>query len=213
MLIDHIGAILLPGDTKLYLIARCIGRIAFPIFAFLIVEGFHHTSDVKNYLKRLGTFALISEIPFDLAFYGSYFSTEVQNVFFTLFLGLLAIYLMSLAELKNQKKVFVSALLDMLILLGFCAIAVILRTDYNMMGILMIAAFHLFRGSKLLLTLSLFILSSPAKDGQVSIQILATLAMIPISFYNGKKGKSMKYFFYAFYPAHILILYLISRFL
>ena len=84
MLIDHVGAVLLPQ----YPILRIIGRIAFPIFCFLLVEGFMHTHDVIRYMTRIGLFALISEIPFDLLFYGRILDGTHQNVFFTLFIGL-----------------------------------------------------------------------------------------------------------------------------
>lgn len=239
MMIDHIGVVLLEDPSVLYTLSRCIGRLAFPIFVFLIVEGFYHTSDVKKYLTRLGVFALISEIPFDLAFYGRFFGSDImedmklafsgndpsyteiflgrlfsyQNVFFTLFLGLSAIYLMSLVEKKYQKRIFVSNVLDALITIAFCAAAVFLHTDYDMRGILLIVAFYLFRGSKILLTIALLIVTGTLFGDQLSIEILATLAMVPIAFYNGKKGKSFKYFFYIFYPAHIFILFLIDRFI
>jgi hypothetical protein len=210
MLIDHIAAVFVPSDTLLWLIMRSIGRLAFPIFVFLIVEGFHHTSDVKKYLMRLGAFALISEIPFDLAFYGKVLEGTHQNVFFTLFLGLLLITLMSLVEKKFQKKVFVSNLLDGLLTLAFCTIALLLRTDYNFAGILLIVAFYLFRGSKPIITLALVIVTATILG---SINILATFAMIPIAFYNGQKGKNIKFVFYIFYPAHLIIIALIKIFL
>ena len=116
MVIDHTGAIFFPDQMWL----RAIGRIAFPIFVFLLVEGLFNTSNIKKYLTRLGIFALISEIPFDMAFYKARFGVDFltdlkgatqdmqildlfirrlikhQNIFFTLFLGLLAIYLMKL---------------------------------------------------------------------------------------------------------------------
>jgi len=210
MLIDHIAAIFVPSDTILWLVMRSIGRLAFPIFVFLIVEGFHHTKDIKKYLIRLGAFALISEIPFDLAFYGKVLEGSHQNVFFTLFLGLLVITLISMVEKKFQKNIFVANLLSALLTLGFCAIALFLKTDYNFAGILLIVAFYLFRGSKALITLSLIIVTGTILQ---SINILATLAIIPIAFYNGQKGKNIKYIFYAFYPAHLLLLALIQIFL
>lgn len=242
MLIDHIGAILLYDMPIPNLISRCIGRLAFPIFVFLIVEGFYHTSDVKKYLSRLGIFALISEIPFDLAFYRTYFGSDIledmklafsggdysftedflgrllsyQNVFFTLFLGLLAIYIMSLIEKKYHKQLLLSNVLDALVTIAFCVASVFLHTDYGMSGILLIVAFFLFRGSKILLTIALLIVTGTLfrdPNGNITIEVLATLAMVPLAFYNGKKGKSFKYFFYIFYPAHILILFLLSRFI
>jgi hypothetical protein len=248
MLIDHIGAIFLASDPKLYLLFRSIGRLAFPIFVFLIVEGFYHTHDVKKYLKRLGIFALISEIPYDLAFYHSDFGRNIfeditaifqngdknlaqliynlnlnQNVFFTLFLGLLLIYLMSLVEKKYEKNLLLSNLVDAALTVGFCVIAYFLRCDYNFGGILIFVAFYLFRSSKIMISFSLFIINgtvlsnfaafTETKNIFYILQMLATFAIIPIALYNGKKGKDIKYIFYIFYPAHLLILFLISQFI
>lgn len=204
MAIDHIGVVFIPSNTWLYLVFRGIGRLAFPIFAFLIVEGFYHTSNIKKYLLRLGIFALISEVPFDLAFYNTYFNMKHQNIFFTLFLGLLAIYLINMIENKYKDKILLVNLADAGITIAFCIIAALLQTDYRYMGILLIVAFYLFRGNKLLLGISMLVLSNSI------IQMLSVLAIIPIAFYNGKKGKNIKYFFYVFYPAHLLVLYFIK---
>lgn len=207
MLIDHTAVVFVPHNTVLYIVMRSIGRLAFPIFVFLLVEGFYHTSDVKKYLTRLGIFAFISEIPFDLAFNNAVLETTHQNVFFTLFLGLLLIYIMSIVEEKYKKQVFVSNCIDAILTLVFCIVALVLRCDYHFAGILLIVAFYLFRGSKALLTFALVLVTFTILG---DINVLATLAMIPIAFYNGEKGKSAKYFFYIFYPAHLLVLFLIS---
>ena len=203
MVIDHTAAVLLPQTSPTWMVMRCIGRLAFPIFVFLLVEGFFHTRNINKYLIRLGIFALISEVPFDLALYGTVLEFTHQNIFFTLFLGLSCIYLMSLVEKKYKTNVFLTNLLQGLITLGICIIAFILHTDYSFAGILLIAAFYLFRGNKVLLTISLLFVAAFVLG---SIEVFATLAIIPIAFYNGEKGKSMKYFFYVFYPAHLLIL-------
>jgi lysylphosphatidylglycerol synthetase-like protein (DUF2156 family) len=210
MLIDHIGAILVPSNTMQYLIMRCIGRLAFPIFVFLLVEGFYHTRDMKKYLLRLGAFALISEIPFDFAFYGKVLEFKHQNIFFTLLLGLLCMYLMREMEKKYNRQIIVMNILNALLTLVFSITAFILKTDYGFAGILLIVAFYLFRGSKLMLGFSLLFVSGYLLK---YINIYATLAIIPISFYNGQKGKSIKYAFYIFYPAHLLILAVIDRML
>ncbi len=207
MLIDHVGAVLVPGNTMLNFIMRCIGRLSFPIFVFLLVEGFHHTKDVKKYLMRMGAFALISEIPFDLAFYGKVLEFHHQNIFFTLFLGLLCMYLMSKVEKKFKQNIIIMNLLNALLTLVFGIAAYLLKTDYDYRGIILIVAFYLFRGSKLLLGLSLLFISGYLLG---YINIIATLAILPIAFYNGQKGKNIKYTFYIFYPAHLLILAVIN---
>jgi len=258
MLIDHTGAILIsPHATEyptLYLVSRGIGRIAFPIFVFLIVEGFYHTRDVKKYLKRLGIFAIISEIPFDFAFYNynntitnsdlitdikSVFQNgfhvkkcemiinrfnENQNVFFTLFLGLLLIYLMSLVEKKYMNNLFLSNLIDAALTLGACAIIYyFLHSDYEVGGILIIVSFYLFRGSNIMLSICLFVISGTVlghfdyfmQTGNIFyiIEIFSIFAIVPIAFYNGKKGKNAKYIFYIFYPVHLLVLLGIYQFM
>jgi hypothetical protein len=252
MLIDHIGAVIITQTNHywLYLACRAIGRLAFPIFAFLITEGFRKTGNVVKYMKRLFLFALLSEIPFDFALYQYHFNTDVisdirfifqkpsyadvvfnrliahQNVFFTLFLGLLLIYLFDLIEKQNKKNDFmgfaISNLLYAFLMAAFCLAATWLRTDYDYKGILIIVAFYLFKESKALMTISLFIISftllcdfrgfEQTGNWLAMVSIFATLAMIPICFYNGKKGKSIKYFFYAFYPVHLMCLFLFTYF-
>lgn len=210
MLIDHGTAILVPGNSSFYIIGRSIGRLAFPIFCFLLVEGFLHTSNVKKYLLRLGIFALISEIPFDLAFNHTLFELGHQNIFFTLLIGLLVLIGVRYVDEKHKGKgsyVFLNAG----IIIGGCLLALILATDYYFAGVLMILSFYQFRHNKVLLTAALVIIYNFALGG---IQILAVFAMIPILFYNGQRGtKINKYVFYSFYPVHILTLYLIGTFL
>ena len=193
MLIDHIAATVIirilkfggynDGLYQLYRVMRNIGRIAFPIFCFLLVEGFMHTRDREKYALRLGCFAAVSEIPFDLAFNGKVLEVGYQNVFFTLLLGLLT--MMAYDAVMNQSRWSVwkrTALSTIAILAGMFA-AEFLSTDYGALGVLCIMVFYL--------------------------EWAAVFAFVPIFYYNGKRGFGMKYFFYAFYPVHLLILYLI----
>lgn len=210
MLIDHIGAILIPAHSDMYLIFRSIGRLAFPLFCFLLVEGLHHTRSVKKYLIRLGIFAIISELPFDLAFSDDIRTGYLlqQNVFFTLFIGLLVIYLMGLAEKKYKSNPLINGLIQSSLVAIGCVLATLMHTDYMFMGILLIVAFYLFRGKKVLLAVSLFLITNFTG---FYLEGLATLSIIFILAYNGERGpKGNKYFFYVFYPAHILLLYCIS---
>ena len=196
MLIDHIGAVLFPQIT----IFRMIGRIAFPIFAYTVVEGFVHTHDLKKYIIRLGIFALLSEVPFDLAFAGKVIEFGHQNVFFTLFLGvvMLSLYVRARNVAEQFSVVAVTVLVSRL-----------LHVDYQGTAILMIFLFYYLREKKLekLFAVGTLILLVSGK-----IQLFSLLAFIPIALYNGERGPKMKAFFYAFYPVHLLALYLI-RFL
>ena len=181
----------------IYEICRTIGRIAFPIFCYLLVEGFKYTKDIKKYALRLLLFAFISEIPFDLAFYNTVFEPGHQNVYFTLFLGILV-----LAGIKYfESKIG----LGLLCVLAGGAAAQLLNSDYTFYGILLIAILYLYRNNKLLQTVL----------GCLSLiwELAAIIAFIPINLYNGTRGLKMKYFFYIFYPGHLLILYLITRLL
>lgn len=193
MLIDHVGAALLPD----YVVLRCIGRISFPIFCFLLVEGFFYTRDVYKYMLRFAVFVLISEIPYDLVFYHTVFSLERQNVFLTLFIGLGL-----LCALQKKNGWFMKMLEVLLAMLA----ADMLHADYGSRGILLICCFYMFREHKALklaggMLWNFFALSK--------IQCWGALAMLPIGFYNGEKGRGIQYFFYVFYPLHLLVIYMI----
>ena len=200
MVIDHVGLIFFPTVP----VFRAIGRIAFPIFCFLIVEGFYHTRSHLNYLIRLSIFAVLSEIPFDLAFQNTLFDWSHQNVFFTLALGLLAIF--CLEEMNTNKKFAIPLLLTW-------AAADILHCDYGVWGVLLICIFYVTRETPwvrfVLFTLMLYV-------GYIYFDLLehyALIAMLPITLYNGKRGPSTKMIFYWFYPLHLLVLYGLATYL
>ena len=194
MLIDHMGAILFPQ----YIILRYIGRIAFPIYTYTLVEGFMHTRDIKKYMVRLGMFALLSEIPFDLAFRGSVIYIQKQNVFFTLFLGVLMLYLLLKSRNRIQSAVLVLAIL---------LLSEFLRTDYSSMGLLMILCFYVFRDNKVMKLLGVAAINVFLMG---RVQVFAIPALIFIALHNGEQGPKCKKFFYGFYPVHLMVLYLIS---
>lgn len=197
MVIDHTGAVLYPGE----LLWRYIGRLSFPIFCFLLVEGFCHTHDIYQYMLRLGIFAVISEIPYDLAFRGRLLEFEHQNVFFTLLLGVIMMYVLEKGGDWPEKIVEV---------LWVMWLANMLRTDYSYKGILLICIFYLSR-QNFWPRIAGGALWNLLWNG--SVQGYGALAVIPIAFYNGERGRKMKYFFYVFYPAHLLILYGLSKFM
>lgn len=193
MLVDHVGAVFFPQ----YIQMRIVGRLAFPIYCFLLVEGAVHTSDIRKYEIRLFLFALLSEIPFDLAFY-----TRVgfghQNVFFTLFLGLLVVEQYQ----KEGKKLY-----SLIIFIAAAGLAEFLHTDYGAAGIVFILLFYLMYqytvAKQAAFAAMNFVLYG------ISVQSYAGLAAFPMLLYNGKRGASMKYFFYLFYPAHLLAIYVV----
>lgn len=197
MVIDHVGAVLFPEQ----IILRCIGRVSFPIFCFLLVEGYFHTRDVHKYMIRLGIFALISEIPYDLAFRNTLLEFTRQNVFFTLLAGVVMMYAIRRTNQAGIKIIY--------LMLAMWA-AQMLGSDYGAKGILLIGLYYFLRDNsraKIILgALWNFTWSS-------SVQGYGAMASLPIMLYNGKKGKSMKYIFYVFYPVHLLILYFISSIL
>lgn len=196
MLIDHTGAILFPEIPVL----RIIGRISFPIFCFLLVEGFFHTKNIRAYMMRLGIFALISEPFFDLGFKDSLVYTASQNVFFTLLIGMIMMYFME----KYQMAVFRG-----MILLVAMGVAYALKSDYKYMGILLIFFFYIYRERRIFGSIAVFAHNTLFRG---RIEGYCALALIPILLYNNKAGKyRLKYLFYIFYPLHIFILFLISE--
>lgn len=208
MLIDHVAAVFLQEGTTGYLILRSIGRISFPIYCFLLVEGYLHTRNKRNYMIRLGIFALLSEIPFDVCFYKQWIYLAHQNVFFTLFFGLLTIWVLDLIQNKVIKKNMLTILSPYLWCAVMAFVAWFLRTDYQMMGIFLILAFYVYREQKNMLVLAVFVICMSFGN---LIQLCALGALVPIAFYNGKKGPSMKYVFYGFYPIHLLVLALLQN--
>ena len=252
----------------LYWAMRLIGRLGFPIFCFLLIEGVRHTQNKVKYALRLGCFALISEIPFDLAIRGEILEFSYQNVFFTLFLGMVALcaydfldsrvipaYLQSVCLFggifvfgmyvtlflhRNSQRLFgwyigPRALIRVMMVV-FCIIAFLLgvyayklglelarslaadlgvmggmmfaadllKTDYAALGILTISVMYFFRKKPVRSMLAGNIVLTL---GELS-EFTSFGALVPIALYNGKRGLKMKYFFYIFYPAHLLILYL-----
>lgn len=258
-------------------VMRLIGRLGFPIFCFLLVEGFQKTRSIKKYVFRLGLFALISEVPFDLAFSGKLWAPGYQNVYFTLLIGILTLWaftavekwqpgkwlqvlctaagilllplwaapriysflenmfgwpLFGLPVFRQERFVILGIYLallgvmlaaygiyrqkkgadrawriwgDMAVLAVTMTLASLLQTDYSGMGVLTIAVMYALRGNRVksmaggCITLTVMSLS----------EITAFFALLPIALYNGERGLKMKYFFYIFYPAHLLLIWLI----
>lgn len=223
MLSDHIWATYMSfGDWMTY-----IGRMAFPIFAFFIAEGFCRTSDVKKYAIRLLGFGILTEIPFNLFYSSRIFNPYHQNVMFTLLLGLLAIIVIDrLKKDRSAKNIARSVGFLLLIVIA----SVIGFVDYGLNGVLMVVMFYLFRDfpfAWVLQLIGMVLINIVFFEGQVvsvelfgkaseiPVQGFALLSLIPIWLYGGKrfgKNKVLQYGFYAFYPAHMLVLYLIKYF-
>ena len=202
-----------------------IGRLAFPIFAFQIAEGYAKTSNVKRYALRLFAFALISEIPFNIFCADWVFYPDYQNVIFTLLMGLMAI--IAIDKAKKEPAVKNICLFGMIAVI-IVILAELLLVDYGAAGVLTVIAFYLFRDFKyarvmqLLSMIIIFVLVFPGNTFAVKlfgsvlflpVQIFALLSLIPIWLYNGKKGlhsKALQYGFYVIYPLHLLVIYFVK---
>lgn len=226
MIIDHIGAcviqrilssngvmiiaasgiksiLTLEGDIRIiailwWVMRIIIGRIAFPIYCFLLVEGFVHTKSVVKYSLRLLTFAIISEVPFDLAIGGQLINMLHQNVFFTLLISLITMWGMAYADKKLNgniiAKIFVASV-------GMI-VAGVLNTDYGASGVAFVLLLYIFKHDRLMQNIS----------GAVASILLLEEWAAPLSFvfiggYKGERGLKLKYFFYIIYPLHLIILY------
>lgn len=222
MLCDHLWGTVVAGNDWL----TCIGRIAFPIFAFLIVEGYFHTKNLRKYVLRLLLFAVISEIPFNLAMGSSLFYPLHQNVLWSF---LISIGLIHWNETVKSKSLWLRILVGLATFLIAYLGGTITMVDYLHAGILTVLVFYLFRHKKwwcyagqllCLWYINTEILGGYAyeftlfgKTTYLLRQSLALLALIPIWLYRGNQGyysKPLKYLYYAFYPAHLLILGLLK---
>lgn len=238
MLIDHIGAsclelgLGLPYLSVLYLnyiplltnnssvqmllllncILRSIGRLAFPIFAFFLVEGFLFTKNVRKYLLRLVCFGLISEPLFDFAFFGTLYYPGHQNVYTTLSIALLALILLERWQMVNQTakgaEYWMNTLFYGCAIFTLAYTAEFFNTDYGALGVLLMITLYLFRRNKTLQHSTLICLTVD--------QFPAPFAAIPLALYDSTRGAGTKWerwAYYVFYPAHLLLLGLISNFI
>jgi hypothetical protein len=203
MVIDHIGLFFFPENF----LFRTIGRIAFPLFAWLIANGAYHTKNINKYLYRLLAFAFISQIPFMMTNRLIDPSSVALNIFFTLSIGLVAILFIKKTPMKIH-WVLISAVC--------AALATALGTDYGGFGVLSIVAFYIyFKNMKAMLIsqiwiyvlMSLYFLYQGNALGLV--EIFGLLALLAIAFYNDKEGPKMQYLFYLFYPVHYALIYLV----
>ncbi len=235
MLIDHLAAGFLVksilGDINfqfkgveretlvdIYYLMRHIGRIAFPIFIFLLVEGFLHTRDKLQYIKRLWIFAFVSELPFDLAFNmemhmvktGCVMEFSHQNVFFTLAIGLATIWLIDLIGKKfdsvnGMLKGFMGGAVAFL---GI-TIADVCSTDYRGFGVLAIVVMYLCKKNPIIgMVLTCGVLCLMDKS-----EAWALFGVIPVALYNGTRGLKLKWIFYLFYPVHLFIIFAMEMWL
>lgn len=208
MLLDHIGAVFVRGYAL-----RIIGRIAFPIYCFLLVEGVLHTKNPRRYGLRLGIGLLLSEIPFDLLFFGA-LTLKYQSVMVTLVVGFLMLLLMQRIPYQWLKYGLV---------LPFAYAAEWLHCDYGGWGIAMIAMFALTRdlpfawlpqlSAMAIICYCMDSLIIPIGPARIPIEMFALLAMLPISLYRGRKHTDRRWVqwcFYLFYPVHLTVLYLIQ---
>ncbi|MBP3351699.1 MAG: conjugal transfer protein TraX [Lachnospiraceae bacterium] len=212
MFIDHLAAAILVriiifyGNSEelytVYRVMRTIGRVAFPIFCFLLVEGFMRTRNIGKYIGRMALFVILAEIPYDLVFLARTPAWEDQSVMLTLLIGLLAMWGCSLIEKKWPENHIVQWV-GFVICLGLGMwLAYLLKTDYAHKGILSIMAMYFFRKDRNMQILA----------GGITFcwEPWALLAFPLIYLYNGQRGMKMKYFFYAFYPLHLLLFYAIA---
>lgn len=219
MLCNHLWVTLIPGNDWM----DWVGRLAFPIFAFLLAEGCRHTRDMKKYILRMLVFALISEIPFNLVAGGSIFYPVHQNVLWSFLIALVTIHWNEKGKASGKLWKRLMALFAMVVVGPL--VALFTMVDYYHAGVFMVLLFYLFpkpvwwcRLAQLVLLwlINREILGGVGSEfillGQrvfLTRQSLAVLALIPIWLYRGKQGcqsKGFRYFCYSFYPAHLLVL-------
>ena len=229
MAVDHTGVACYKwlGVSESYWLMRHIGRIAFPIFAFLLVEGFRHTRNRRNYFRNLLIFCVVSEIPFDLVIEGWATRNDGQNIFWTLAIGLLVLMALDALWIRLERgpiSRFARLPLSLIPISAGMFLANLLRTDYASWGVLLIVLVYAGERTTARFSVSQIARNAGAVCGAVLwmslydcshgwiIELYGAVAAIPILFYNGERGRYRlsKWFFYGFYPAHLLILYVLQ---
>lgn len=226
MLCDHLGLALAPHQLWM----RCVGRLAFPIFAFLVAEGFRHTRSRAGYARRLFVFALLAEIPFDLLAAGAPFDPFGQNVLWTFLIALGCMQLLEWAKAAARPSARMA--LGFGALLGGWLAGTAARVDYYGAGVWMVLVCYLFRGTgwreRLAQLAGLALVNTALPAGPallltagplaltLPIQSLAVLALAPLWLYRGRQGphgRAVRLVCYAFYPVHLLALAAAQAFL
>lgn len=206
MLIDHIAVTLNRIDAGMYpafLVMRGVGRLAFPLFAFLIVEGFVHTESVGKYLIRLLLSAFISEVPFDMLNYGTVFYSGHNNVLFTYVIAVCVVWAVSYFLKMGTKGMIYMFLLTT----AGMAVSFFMKTDYSWRGILLVLVFYVmydYKPAKYITGTLVLIISGSL------LSFAAPLSFIMEEMYDGRRGKAPQYVMYAFYPLHMLALGIIG---
>ena len=209
MFIDHAGLALFPSVG----LFRCIGRLAFPLYCFLLTQGFIHTRDLRAYARRLLLIAVLSELPFDLLIFGQPVSPVEQNVLFSLLLSLAALYA---ADTLQAKPLWAWMMIGMILLSAMAA-----HVSYGWLGIALCLCMYYARGRKLRLALSiacplllysLSLLFSGVTISWVLVSFCSLLSIVPVLLHNGRRGPHMPataFLFYASYPLHLTALVVI----
>ncbi len=217
MIIDHTGAAFQPYMDTYYL--RVIGRIAFPIFIYLVAEGCRHTRDIKKYMLRLFVFGLISEIPFDLIVFHQTFNNpnlfnwNYQNIYFTLFLGVLTIYLGQIIQKHITNQALSTLAKGVAVILCLWIAIFLVVPDYGWIGVLGVYLIYVQKTQARRAIALAFVVMTIYFVPSMSANLYLVFALIPcalVMFYNGKPGKyRLKWLFYAAYPIHLFLLYII----
>ena len=206
MVSDHVGDLFFPGVMWL----RMIGRLAMPIFSFCIAEGYAHTRDKNRYLLRMGIFALISEVPFDLAFEGKV-GFGHQNIMLTFFLSILALKIFDLIRGEEPRNIG-KTVLGTLAVLVMAGLALLLRADYTIFAVFAVFLFYVLRNRHPLVRSGVGV-AFLALTRTMGYYCTTGFSLIPLLLYNGKRGRGLKWLFYAFYPGHLLLLFVLKKLL
>lgn len=208
MLLDHIGIMLAGTEVNqaVYYILRGIGRLAFPIFCFLLVEGFVHTRSFVKYIIRMLLLAFISELPYDLLNFGNVINLTHNNILFTFVIALGMLFLISKCVNKGTKGL----LLTCGIVTFAAALTVLFKTEYSWRCIFIVAFLYIVRSNFIMrnITVAVMLLIDTTLTG-----LMALFSLIFINGYNGEKGRLPNWVGYAFYPIHLIVLWCMDRFI